>query len=144
MLKRLISFWRARDGLAAIEFAFIAPVLATFFLGAIEITDALSCNQRVTGLASTAADLITQEKQVSNSDVTNVFSAINAIVYPYPTAGVKIVITHLTDNGLGGGKVTWSDAQNSAARVVNSGSKIRARKWLGIPGPSSSTTTVTP
>jgi Flp pilus assembly protein TadG len=106
--------------MAAVEFAMIAPVLITFFLGSIEITDALACKQKVTGMASTAADLVAQETQVTNSDISNVYAAINSIIYPFPTTGLKIVVTSLTDNGSGSGKVAWSDAQNATARVVNS------------------------
>jgi Flp pilus assembly protein TadG len=119
MLKRLRSFLHARDGLAAIEFALIAPVMATFFLGAIEITDAMACNTRIVGLAATASDLVSQETQISNNDIANVYSALNSIVYPYPTTGIKIVITSLVDDGTGNGRVVWSDAQNTAPRAVN-------------------------
>lgn len=120
MLSWLRRALKAKDGLAAVEFAMLAPVMIAFFFGSIELTDALSCKQKVTGMASTAADLVAQETQVSNSDISNVFSAINSIVYPYPTTGLKIVITSLIDNGSGGGKVVWSDAQNASARTVNS------------------------
>ncbi|MGZ5827334.1 MAG: TadE/TadG family type IV pilus assembly protein [Xanthobacteraceae bacterium] len=120
MLKKLRSFARARDGLAAVEFALLAPVMATFFLGAIELTDAMACNTRVVGLAATASDLVAQETQVSNADINNVYSALNSIVYPYPTTSIKIVISSVVDDGHGGAKVAWSDAQNTMARAVNS------------------------
>lgn len=120
MLSWLRKALRAKDGLAAVEFAFLAPVLVVMFLGSIELTDALDCKQKVTGMASTAADLIAQEKQVASTDISNVYSAINSIVYPYPTTGLKIVITSLVDNSAGGGRVAWSCAQNATARSVNS------------------------
>ena len=119
MLNWIKKALRAEDGLAAIEFAMLAPVLVALFLGSIELTDALDCKQKVTGMASTAADLIAQEKQVASTDLANVYSAINSIVYPYPTTGLKIVITSLVDNGTGGGRVAWSCAQNATARTVN-------------------------
>lgn len=120
MLSWIQRALRAKDGMAAVEFAMLAPVLVAMFLGSIELTDALDCKQKVTGMASTAADLIAQEKQVASTDLSNVYSAINSIVYPYPTTGLKIVITSLVDNGAGGGKVAWSCAQNATARTVNS------------------------
>jgi Flp pilus assembly protein TadG len=120
MLKLLPKFRRAEGGLAAVEFALLLPVMVAMFLGSIELTDALTCKQKVTGLAATAADLVAQEKAVATSDLSNVFSAVNSIVYPYPASGVKIVISSLVDNGSGGGKVAWSCAQNTAARTVNS------------------------
>jgi len=120
MLKLLSKFRRAAAGVAATEFALLLPVMITMFLGSIEMTDALTCKQKVTGLAATAADLIAQEKNVTDADMSNVFSAVNSIVYPYPTTGVKIVISSLVDNGSGGGKVVWSSAQNATPRAVNS------------------------
>jgi len=118
MLRLLRKFRRDRSGLAAIEFAMLAPVLVAMFLGSVEVCDALNCQQKVTGMASTAADLVAQETIMKNADISNVFSAMNAIVYPYPTSSLQITITSLVDNGKGGGTVQWSDAQNATARAV--------------------------
>lgn len=120
MLRLLKKFRRATAGVAATEFAMLLPVMLTMFLGSIEMTDALTCKQKVTGLAATAADLVAQEKAVASSDLSNVFSAVSSIVYPYPNSGVKIVITSVVDNGSGGGKVAWSCAQNATPRAFNS------------------------
>jgi Flp pilus assembly protein TadG len=118
LLQLLRRFRRDKKGLAAIEFAMLAPVMAAMFLGSIELCDALNCQQKVTGMASSAADLVAQETNMTNAGVSNVFSAMNAIVYPYPTTSLKITITSLVDNGRGGGTVQWSDAQNATARAV--------------------------
>jgi Flp pilus assembly protein TadG len=120
MLNWIRNALRAKDGLAAVEFAILAPVLVAMFLGSIELTAALACKQKVTGMASTAADLIAQEKAVASADLSNVYSAINSIVYPFSSTGLKIVITSIVDNGSGGGKVAWSCAQNATPRTVNS------------------------
>jgi len=119
MLKLLARFRRAKDGLAAVEFAMLAPVMVALFLGSIELCDALDCQQKVTGMASTASDLVAQETQITNSDISNVFSAVNSIVYPYPTTGLQIVISSVVDNN-GTAKVAWSDAQNASPRAVGS------------------------
>ena len=120
MLSWIRNALRAKDGMAAVEFAILAPVLVAMFLGSIEITSALACKQKVTGMASTAADLIAQEKAVASADLSNVYSAINSIVYPSPTTGLRIVITSLSYATATTGTVAWSDAQNATARVVNS------------------------
>ena len=49
--------------------------------------------------------------------MTNIFNAANSILYPYPSAPAKIVITSAVDDGHGGAKVAWSKAQNTAART---------------------------
>jgi Flp pilus assembly protein TadG len=119
MLRILARFGRARDGLAAIEFAMLAPIMVALFLGSIELCDALNCQQKVTGLASTAADLVSQETSVASSDLSNVYSAVNSIIYPYSTTGLKVVISSIVDNS-GTSKVAWSCAQNATARTVGS------------------------
>ena len=124
MLRLLRRFWRAKDGLAAVEFGMIAPILAAMFLGSVEVCSALDCQQKVAGMASTAADLVAQETTVSDSDLGNVYSAVNSIVYPFNTNTVKIVITSLTDNGNGGGTVAWSAASGPGATARTAGATV--------------------
>ena len=116
----LRKFRRDTSGIAATEFAMLAPVLAAMFLGSVEVCDALNCSQKVTNMASTAADLTAQETNMTNAEVSNVFSAVSAVVYPYPTTSLQITLTSIVDNGKGGGTVQWSDAQNATARTVGS------------------------
>src|ERR1700748_3011401 len=96
----IAKFLKAEGGLAAIEFAFIAPLLVTLLLGAVEISSALECRQKVTSLASSAADLVAQTASVSSTDMTNIFNAVTAIVYPF-TGTTSIVITSVMSDGNG-------------------------------------------
>ncbi|HEY5336731.1 MAG TPA: TadE/TadG family type IV pilus assembly protein [Rhizomicrobium sp.] len=120
MLIRLRKFLKARDGLAAIEFAFIAPLLVTMLLGTVEVSNALECRQKVTMLASSAADLVAQTASVSSSDMTNIFNAVTAIVYPFPQSTTVIVISSVMSDGNGGGTVAWSQANSGAALTAGS------------------------
>ena len=115
MLKSVKLFGKAKSGLAAVEFALIAPVLVTLLLGTVELCNALSCHEKVTMLASTGADLVAQATSVSASDMNDVFSAVNAIVYPFSSSNAKIVISSISSDGNGGGTVAWSKAQNTSA-----------------------------
>lgn len=119
MLKRFAKFLKAKDGLAAVEFAFIAPVLVVFMLGSVEISNALECRQKVTSLASSAADLVAQTASVSSSDLANIFNAVTDIMYPF-TGTTSIVITSVASDGNGGGTVAWSKAQNGTALTKGS------------------------
>ncbi len=120
MLKRLSQMWKANGGIAAVEFAFLAPVMVLLFFGTVEVTAALDCKSRVNTIASTAADLVAQEMSVSTTDMNNVFAALNTIVYPYPTGPAQIVISSLTYSTSTTGTVAWSNAQNATARSVGS------------------------
>ncbi len=115
MLNMVRKMRRARDGMAAVEFALVLPALLFLIFGSIEVTSALLCKADVTQVASTAADLVAQESMIGSSDISNVFSALNALIYPYPVSGAQIIITSVIDDGKGGGKVDWSQAQNATA-----------------------------
>ena len=122
--RALIDFFRrlyaAHEGIIATEFALIAPILITMYFGLTELSDGYTAKSKVTTLASTAADLVAQENTVCNAEMTDIFAALSAIMFPYPTNNMKITISSLIDNGLGGVKVAWSDALNTAPRAVNS------------------------
>jgi Flp pilus assembly protein TadG len=106
---RLRRFGRATQGLAAIEFALIAPVMIAMFYGAVELSSALDCDARVSRVASTSADLVAQATSVSTTDMTNIFNAATAILYPYAATASAITVSSLVDDGKGATKVVWSD-----------------------------------
>ena len=113
--------WRACEGMVAAEFAIIAPVMITIFFGVSELSDGLEAYAKVTSVASTASDLVAQEKVVCDTEMTDIFAALEAIMFPYPAgSNVSIRISSLVDGGNGLARVVWSDAHNTTARTVNS------------------------
>jgi len=56
----LRRFRKAKDGLAAVEFAMLLPVMITLFFGVVELSLALACRADVTNMAAAAADLVAQ------------------------------------------------------------------------------------
>ena len=118
MLRTLRRIRAARDGMAAVEFALILPAMLALLFGGLEVTNVLIVRADVSNMTSSAADLIAQESTVGDADMTNVFSALTALIYPYSTTPARIVITSVIDDGKGGGKVAWSDAYNGTAHTV--------------------------
>jgi Flp pilus assembly protein TadG len=117
MLKSLVRLRKKNDGVAAVEFALIAPVLITMLLGSIELTNALECHQKVTNLAASTADLVAQVTQVSNADMQDIFSSVNQILYPFPTTNnPQITVSSLTYKTATTATVAWSMAQNTTQR----------------------------
>jgi Flp pilus assembly protein TadG len=108
MLMRKRNFLKNRDGLAAVEFALIAPVLGVMLMGTIELCNALQCHQKVTMVASSAADLVAQTSSVSSSGMNDIFSAASAIVYPFSQSNIAIVVSSVLSDGTGNGTVAWS------------------------------------
>lgn len=114
----LTRYRKAKSGLAAVEFALIAPVLVVLFLGSVTLSNALIAREKVASVASSAADLVAQSTQISNSGMSDIFAALNALIFPYSTSNAKIVIASIVSDGNGGAKVAWSDAQNTAPYSV--------------------------
>jgi Flp pilus assembly protein TadG len=109
MRKFLKRCWTSENGLAAMEFAFVLPILLTMFLGLVELSQAMGIRADVTNMASTGADLIAQESTVGASDMTNVFNALNAMVYPFSSTPATITLTSVIDGGTGKAPVVaWS------------------------------------
>lgn len=133
MLKALARLKANRDGLAAVEFALIAPVMIAMFYGAIELSSAVDCNARVGRVASTTADLVAQSTTVSSTDITNIFNCASAVLYPYAGTNAKIVISSLIDNGASGVKVAWSNATSNTSPRSN-GSSVTIPSGLVTPG----------
>jgi Flp pilus assembly protein TadG len=109
-MRKRFHLWKNEQGLAAVEFAFVAPVMISMLLGLVELSQALLVRADVTNMASTGADLIAQESQVTTADMTNVFNALTAMLYPADPSLAKIVITSIKDNGSNGatGTVAWT------------------------------------
>jgi hypothetical protein len=80
----------------------------------------------VTSVASTAGDLLAQEKSVCDTEMNDVFVALRSLMYPFPLNQMQIVLSSLIDNGGGTVKVAWSDASNTSPRAIGSAVSIPA------------------
>jgi Flp pilus assembly protein TadG len=128
MRGRFLSFFTRRDGVIAVEFAFVAPILVGMFFGLTELALALGVHADVINLSSVGSDLVAQESSVTTADMTNVFSALSAMLYPYSTTPAQITISSVIDDNSGAsagaanptGTVKWSCTQGGTARTTNS------------------------
>jgi Flp pilus assembly protein TadG len=114
------GFGAARRGAAAVEFAFILPVMLVLFFGTVELSNGVAVDRKVTLTARTLSDLVSQATSVSASDLTNVFAASTAIMTPYSPTPVQAVISEIKVDNTGTATVAWSVASNATPRAVNS------------------------
>ncbi|HEY1629793.1 MAG TPA: TadE/TadG family type IV pilus assembly protein [Rhizomicrobium sp.] len=120
MLRKLRAFFKDKRGLAAVEFGLIAPVMGTMLVGTVEVCNALECKQKVTSIASSVADLVAQEKTIKQTDMNNIFTAANQLIYPFSSTGSSIVVSSIMSDGNGNGTVAWSKAQNGTTLTTGS------------------------
>ena len=74
------SFGSAQSGLAAVEFGMLAPIMVFMFLATVEASDALSTSRRVSLAVNTMTDLVAQELQIDNAQLTDLFTGMEDII----------------------------------------------------------------
>ena len=68
-------FLRDEKGIAAIEFAFIAPIMLFMYFGMAEVATAISVDRKVSHSANVAGDLATQSETISAAEMTEIMTA---------------------------------------------------------------------
>ena len=109
-----------KRGMSAVEFALILPIMITMYLGAVEFSDALTVDRRVTAVASSAADLTAQAEQVTSGSVQDIFTAATSIMTPYSATPISIVVTSVVADTNNDTTVAWSCAHNGSPRSQGS------------------------
>lgn len=93
MRNKFKTFLRENKGIAAIEVAFILPVMLILYFGLFDITTLVSVNRRVTYSASVIADLVAQNRtSLLKSDIQNYFGASDMVMAPIPSAQVRVEV----------------------------------------------------
>lgn len=116
---RLRSLRKDQRGVAAIEFALIAPVAILLYCGFAELTMAMMAERRAAHAASVVADLVAQSTQVTGAELTDIFNVGNSIVYPFPSAPLRLRVTSVTADVNGVPQMTWSVGHGGMGALPN-------------------------
>ncbi len=119
----LRRFARDKDGVGAIEFAILFPVLLMLYLGAFELTVGLNASKRASRSAGSIADIVSQQPSVTKSVLAGMPSVAGAIFAPYSTTGLTLKITGIAIDTAGKATVAWSWAQDGT-RPYTPGSTV--------------------
>lgn len=107
----MARFRHERGGIAAVEFAFIAPVLLTMYFVTMEIGLGIEANKKVGRTASIVADLVTQNQTVTRYDIDSIMRIGESTMQPYNRSVPEIRVTAIQisdDESNPRGIVTWS------------------------------------
>lgn len=130
----LAAFWRNTRGVAAVEFALIAPLMAMLYIGTAEISQALTVDRKLTYTASALADLVAQDTRITDDEMGDIMEASSAMLAPFDSAPLQLVVTSVVADSHGDTEVDWSDAKGGDAR--SEGSKVTLPEGLTGPGDS--------
>src|SRR5262252_723392 len=118
--RQIRSLIADQRGVSAVEFAMLLPLMITLYLGAVEISQGVGIDRKVTLTTRTVADLASQVSSINNADMTNLLNASAAVIVPYDTTQLKVTVSEITIDSNGTAKIVWSDTLNGTARAVGS------------------------
>jgi Flp pilus assembly pilin Flp len=107
-------FCSAEAGLAAVEFALIAPIMIALFLGVVEGSMALSAARKTTLSANTLADLVAQEAEITKDNLDDLFVGMEDIIDSRDIPTTFRVVSVIFDSGTNTMRVHWSYSSNGS------------------------------
>ncbi|RRI06363.1 pilus assembly protein [Mesorhizobium tamadayense] len=110
IVAKAARFCRDRRGIAAIEFAFIVPVLLIMYFITMEASQAIETSKKVSRIGSMVADLVTQQTSVDKAALDAIMRIGTSTLQPYNRSTPTIIITgiQITDEATPKVKVAWS------------------------------------
>ncbi|MBA1139597.1 TadE/TadG family type IV pilus assembly protein [Mesorhizobium neociceri] len=118
---RATRFCSDRRGIAAIEFAFIVPVLLIMYFVTMEASQAIETSKKVSRIGSMVADLITQQQTVVAADIDAIMKIGTSTLQPYNRSTPTIIVTaiQVTTETPPKVKVVWSRKLVAGTNIVD-------------------------
>lgn len=93
------SYRADKKGVAAVEFAFIVPIMFFMFVGAVELSQAITVDRRVTQAASSIADLAARkETSIALDEIADIMRVGGFIMAPYNQAPLTVVVRNVSSS----------------------------------------------
>jgi Flp pilus assembly protein TadG len=122
---RARRLWTDERGVAATEFAIVVPFMLVLLVGGVELGNGLATNVKVSATAHSVADMISQNTQVTSSQMTGILQASTAIMAPYAVTDsngnslITITVSEVSTDSNGKATVQWSQSTSTTgARPV--------------------------
>lgn len=125
-------FKRDEDGVAAIEFAIIMPVMIAIALGSWELSSAMRVKRKADHASSTLADLVTQGNTISQAEFQPLEGAIKAIIEPYTDMDYRLCVAGVKIEG-SKQVVKWEFPKNSNCASGGGSSSVAKVRPNSIP-----------
>ena len=109
----------------------LLPLMLTLYFGAVEVSQGVAVDRKVTLSARSVADLVAQATAVNNTDMTNILDAASAVSAPYPATNLKITVSQVQIDAQGNATISWSDAKNTTAK--SKGQSVTVPTALKVP-----------
>lgn len=101
-------FWGDRRGVSATEFAMLLPFMLLILIGMEVVTGALNQDRKISRIANSVTDLVAQAQIVTTSELDAVMKVGDAVLAPYSTDNLDIVVASVSFDNKGKATVDWS------------------------------------
>src|SRR5256714_6160220 len=109
---------RDQRGVSAVEFAMILPLMITLYLGAVEISQGVGIDRKVTLTTRTVADLTSQVTTVTSTEVSNILGASAQVIMPYDASKLKVTVSQVKIDANSTATIDWSCTLNGTKRTA--------------------------
>jgi len=94
--ERIIDCALSASATAAVEFAFVLPVMLVAYLGTVEVGGGVTADRKLSNLSVTLANLTARaDKALADTDMNNIFNAAASILVPYDATKAGMVVTSI-------------------------------------------------
>lgn len=115
LYQELRSFWRRQDGIAAVEAAYVMPIMLLLYLGSVELSFGIIADRKLTVATQTTADLVTQFQVIDDATIDSLYTAASIIMNPYESAPFGVDVTGITIAANLAATVTWTEHRGSGS-----------------------------
>lgn len=88
-------FVKRTEGIAAVEFAFLVPIMLCMFIGTVELSQAITIDRRVSQVASSTADLVARQRTLTPSTLNGYMQIITQLMAPYTATPLKLTVSNV-------------------------------------------------
>jgi Flp pilus assembly protein TadG len=106
-------------GVSAVEFAMLAPLMITLYLGCVETSLGVAAQRKVSLTSATLANLAAQVTSISKSEMDDMLAASSAIISPYSSANLGMTLSCLNIDSDKNVTVKWSVASGSGTVLTS-------------------------
>jgi len=135
-LRALRALGDAAEGIAVVEFAFVATFMVLLYLGSMQLSDAIFANRKVTTTTRAITDLTTQYSVLTDQDMEGILDASAKLLTPYASANAQIRVSQIHINSSGVGKIAWSRARGTGISKFANCAVVDIPEELKIPDSS--------
>lgn len=98
----------AQSGLAALEFALVAPLLMVLYVATAEVSLALMASRKLSLSTAAMAELTSHSGTIDAETVTNILATSRAMLEPFEATGLTQRLSALVVDADGIARVAWS------------------------------------